>query len=431
MALSLALGVLALAAAPVKAAPESKLLLTSEAVERVVLTGQPTGVSVDPWAAEVTVRFSTGSGSLPRNHLCPRAERRGNTLVLGCTTHRLSARLESSPRGPVLELRALRGLPPDDGLLRFHYEPTRFGLGAACPGDTPASQAECLLAEGKPTQARPLLEAATTGPTAAYAQVRLGDLSAVAGDPVGALAHYQAAGLKEFFGRLARLRICELSGCEELRPVYDAVALPEPLATEVELRRARAYALLGREEEAAVGLQKRLRESRRPPPCQTWPAVCAGVALAALRSGDEVIRGEGLSLFVLEQQAGLEKNLTVARQAADAAATLGAHRFAANLLASVSNLVPASELEPHLARLLAEYLACGDGVRAAVIREYAAEHLHRALPPGRPAAAADDAPFELPPQVRALVTDAEQDLEVANATEVLSRASALSGPPSP
>lgn len=417
--------------------PESRLVLAVDVLERVPVPVKPRAVLVDEWKREV--RIATGSlwataRAFRRSRLCPRAEVRDGVVVAHCRNGQLRVTVERGRKGPELAIAQLRGLPYDDPQslgVAWHYPPERFGMGAPCPGTTPEGKAECLVAEGRYDEAEPLLREALQHGNGDFAALRLGDLALARGDAPGALTSYQAAGRRNNFGRLAAMRLCELSGCENEETVFDSARLPEPLATEVDLRLARLLVLRGEEKRAALALQARFNVPNRPPVCRAWPQVCAGIAFVALHNDDPEVEALGLEVFLGQQaQVGTSHDAALLRAAAEAAAHLGAPAFAANLLATATPDVPRARMAEHLTRVATFYEAAGDRLRAGVVRDYARAVLRRSLrvkapPPTRP----DTATTELQEKVEVTLDGASATLELADALAAVgrSRASAVLG----
>lgn len=421
------------------AAPRgSALVLVTDVLERVPLPVTPRSVEVDGWAREVRVasaRPAAVARALRVSRLCPRSEVRDGLVVAHCTCGQLRATIERGRQGPELALSRPRGVPPEKGRalgISWHYPPERFGLGGACPGATPEGRAECLIARGRLDEAVPLLSEALQHGNGDFAALRLGDVALARGDLPGAVAHYQAAGRRDHWGRLAAMRLCELMGCEREEAVFDSARLSEPLATEVDLRLARLLVYRGEDKRAAAHLQRRLVARERPPACAEWPEVCAGVALAALRADDLELQALGLELFLGQQgELGVSKDAALLRAAAEAAAGLGAPAFAANLLATATPVVPPSRLPEHLARVVSLYEAAGDRVRAETVRDYARARFRRPLRPHvSPAAPADTEAAQLAARLDVTLDQAASALELADALVVAgrSRASAVLGP---
>jgi hypothetical protein len=430
------LGALLLSAAP-KAPPESALVLTTEVLERLPLPVAPRAVSFDVWRREVrliTASPAAVARALEASRLCPQAEVRDGAAVARCKNGRLVASLGRGRRGVELSLAQLRGVPRDDAPslgTSWHYPPERFGLGGACPGTTPEGKAECLLAQRRPDEAVPLLTEALQHGNGDFAALRLGDIALAKGDILGALARYQAAGRKDNWGRLAAMRLCELVGCEREESVFDSARLPEPLATEVELRLARTLALRGEDRRAALALLRRLADRARPPVCPSWPAVCAGVALVNLCSDDLELEALGLEVFLhFQQQVGTSQDTVLVRAAAEAAARLGAPAFAANLLATATPAVPRTRLVEHLSRVVTFYEAAGDRLRADVVRDYARVVVKRPLRVKSPTPPPPDgATVELEAKLETTRQRVSVALELAHALATVgrSRASAVLG----
>ena len=365
---------------------------------------------------------------LAKSKLCPVSFRRDGALVLQCVTGRLEGELARTGKTTTLTLRSLRGLPWRNPLAaRTRLMVEKYTLGGLCPGTTPDAQGECLLEGGHAGEAKPLLDGAVT---TQLVSLRRGDLCVMLEqDAVAALAHYEAAGNEGTLGRLAHLRRCELVGCAGGRDPYETVALPEPARTEVELRQIRALALEGHRARAAALLTARLADVSRLAPCAEWFDLCVGLTSGALGDSDVAAQASGLTLYVQLLPLLPGKNARLARQAADVASGLGAYRFAANVLASVTDKIPPRQLEEHLARTAAMYDGANDRVRSEVIREYAVVKLRRRLrPPPGAARAHDDGLLE---RMKHLVAGSADDLAVAGALDVASRARTVADPPRP
>lgn len=428
MGAHLTLVLVVLAQAP--PARESSVLLTAAAIEQFPLPLTQVTLELDPYGSQVRLDSPEPLGpaakALAKSRLCPVVRKRAGGLVLQCVTGRLEAELTRTGKTTTLALRRLRGLPWRNPLTtRTRLPVDKHTLGGACPGTTADAQGECLLERGQLADAKPLLDTAVT---TQLVSLRRGDLAVLlAQDAVAALGHYEAAGTEGTLGRLAHLRRCELVGCPGARDPYETVALPEPVRTEVELRQIRALALDGHRARAATLLAARMGEVARPPPCEDWFDLCVGLTSAALRDGDAA--AQGLSLYVQLLPLLPAKDARLARQAADAASELGAHRFAANVLASVTDKIPPRQLGEHLSRTAAMYDDADDRVRSDVIREYAVVRLRRRLrPPSTPAPPQEDRLLE---RMKDLVTRSEEDLAVAGALGAASRARAVRPDPPP
>jgi hypothetical protein len=251
------------------------------------------------------------------------------------------------------------------------FDPPSLGLGATCPGSTPAGRAECHLARGNRAAARAALEEITDGPTRSFAELRLGDLAFAEGD-VPAAAERWSRAQGQPWERIAAARLCELSwscvASARAESLYAIEGLPQPLARDLALRRARALAFLGRPAEGARSL---VTGEPRTSPCAAAPAVCRGVARAALLApGPEAADALLLWLEIPERDHGPDAYETEVAVAAIAERE-GAPIFAASVLAAAAGHVPAHELRGHLLRTSELYIAGGDRVRAGVVLEFA------------------------------------------------------------
>lgn len=415
--------------------PESEVVLTAEAVERVVLPVPGVTLEVKPWAGELHLSVK-GSPKALFAHLkksapgmCPDVELRGTTVVLVCETSRLAATLEQAPKGGVLDLRATRGLPyggTDGSPLRFSYVNASPVLGK-CPATTSLAKAECLVSEQKYVEAKAAFLAVSDKPSG-FQAMRLGDLAlAIDRDAVAALDWYQKAGNRDLFGRMSQERACELvGGCldrHEPMEVFRSDRVNEPMRTELELRRVRALTLSGRVEEAVALLQERTSARERTPACPVWPTVCEQVSLRAMRSDDLEQQAIGLELYVRLQREAPTTDVSLARVAADVSGALGAPRFGANLLAMLTPVVPPGEMQGHLARVVQLFEQAGDSVRADVVRDYALARLGKKLPSQRVASVSHDA-VAPDAHLDALVQASDGDLALAQALTALAQSRA-------
>ncbi len=343
------------------------LLAASEAVERfVVRVDAAPKAQVDPFSARVVLTGPSDrlAAALKASRVCPALEKTDKGVTLICTTRRLEASVEAVPGGYAIDVRALRGLPwrkAQGGPWLKAWAPETVGLGEPCPGSRPAGKAECFLAAGQRVDAKlALQDALALDPQ--YGWLRKGDLALEDGELIAGLEAYKRAGDKGPWGRLAKARACELLGSCEAK-AFDPVALPEPLQHELLLRAARADALNEHVDAAMRSLLAR-------------PAVCAGaetVCADLLRAGlaDEALGTRAAALEAWSALQAMVKQPEVTIAAAEAAASLGAKKFAGDLLASVTAEVPAGGLEDHLFRAAGHYADAGDFLRARVMADFA------------------------------------------------------------
>lgn len=306
--------------------------------------------------------------------LCPNARAEGHDLVLGCTTQRLHAEVSDG----VVTITALRGLPwdaDDQPAPRPTFQPEQVGLGGACPGTNPAGKAECLLHEGKTEAAREQLTAALGTMHRDYAALRFADLALEADKPLESMEWLEKAGRTGEWGRLASVRMCELSGrCfkgPQREALFDGAGLAAPLRDELKLRELRMLRF-----ESPMAAMARLNElSGGAWPeslCSLGPQVCNDVVLGALLSSDVEARINALALFAagpVTTPSPMRPRLAAA--AADAALALGAPHYAASALAAATPDVPRPLLKAHLKKVIALYEAAEEPARAAAVRAYA------------------------------------------------------------
>lgn len=367
---------------------------TSQSVERV---------SLPPLRGKVALRFSALSATVelvaPQDakaiakklirdpsELCPDFKMQGHVVTLRCQTRRFDAALVQDAKSHHhLELRTLRGIPSSraaGSAVELAYPPERVGLGGSCPGTTLAGKGECERIAGHLAEATRLFTQALETADSPAAALRLGDIALQQNDPVAAASWFQRAGTKGAFGRMAMARLCELTGsclsAQNPTKLFDAVALPEPLRTELELRAIRVDAFLGKLSEAARALAARLSdETREVQACVEAAPLCVALLIPALKDSDLKTKAEALEAYlqIRAQDEGNPALRPLTRAAADAAQAVGAPQYAANLLASLTQHVAANELEEHLLKTAEMYLEAGDSVRAGVIIDFAKARL--------------------------------------------------------
>lgn len=367
--------------------PEPERVTTVAAVERLPL-GVPVNrvvLSVDSLAMAITLTSTADTRAIQQRllasnpQLCPFIDRVGNVVVINCRTPRIEARLDANGGRPVLEIREVRGLPmnEDGDQIWFFYHPIALRLGSGCPGDTPASRAECHFKAGRFSEAAVEYRKALPGEHRRLAELRLGDISLRTGDPATAAGWYRMAGRYGSYGRMATARLCELGGTclGELRKrTFDATLLPEPLHSEMLLRAARAAAYMGAVKESMSSLLDGMKAD--PHMCDNDTRVlCRRLVLFALKFPDHDGATEALEAY-LNLPARTEGFLAIemVRAAAEKALDQGAPLFAGNLLAASVPWVEALDvdaLSDHLLRASEMYLAASDLARARTLYEYA------------------------------------------------------------
>jgi hypothetical protein len=371
-------------------------------VEHVMLGATPAAVVVDALGARITL---TGVGdaviqrAAKRSRLCPETVRLadGAPLQLQCRSRRLVVEV----RGPTLRIRTTQGPPittDESAPPAAHYAPETYELGGPCPGDTPSARGECALLRGKHVDAakafreiwagrglngvalKPGQAVETllprTGPAFSHAALRLGDLAWWSGDVDSAAGWYDRAG-SGVFARIASSRLCELAtDCidgptDRLRfDPWDLGGLPEPVARELTLRRARALGFLERLDDAVRVLLA--TSTRWPDVCDDALPLCRKIAAEALWARRDRDAPEALALALsLSRPFEGPGAVNLARAVLHHTDRLGAPLFGANVLAAVSAQVSGRELAMHLATTATHYLEAGDPVRAGIVIEFA------------------------------------------------------------
>lgn len=351
------------------------------------------------------------------SRLCPVVEPGPGTITLGCTTNRLRADLDVSTAEPTLDLRALTiypWRPEEEGppFVRLDLE----GLGLPpCPGTTPESRGECLLAEGNLQGAlEAFVEASRGARPSPLASLRLGDLALASDEPELAMEHWRRANHEYPFGRLVMARLCEMDPkClrgEERKALLDAARVAAPVRNDVLIRSLRLRLLEGERVAVLHALAPEMSDTGAcgGPAMTRW---CRRHLLDLLRTpGPDGAEGLAIFLSVPDRAEGpLAAELH--RAAADQAEASGAPIFAANLLAAMTGRVPEAQQPAHLRRVAGLFVAGGDHARAEEIILFARGHLdratwkrdgwealqrglHRAAPPPPPAAPATDPDLE-------------------------------------
>lgn len=372
------------------------LLLMAAAAEPFteVIEGWPvpngTTIEVDALAATVRLKLpaaavsarakGAGPPALPfTSTLCRRESQLKNVIVMRCASRRITAEVVRARGGLQVMVRRLRTTPlidSDATLPLFTWDPREAGIGGACPGDTPAAQAECLLQKGDLVHAvAPLRKAIALAPS--YASLRLGDLAALAGDMEAATQLWDRTQGLGPFGRLAAARLCDRTGrcdkdsAKEVGIYFDPlddVALPAPFADEMVLRRVRANAYDGRFDDVVSDL---IAADLRP--CSRAVAFCQRVLLEAFRErGADDASAELVAWLSLPSRDGTASSEELSALAAAAARQAGAAGFAANLWSRAIDGKRGAELEQGMLTITDLYLDAGEVARAATVIRYAA-----------------------------------------------------------
>ena len=322
----------------------------------------------------VAARITAAAGQI-----CPSIHAGKDFVELRCRTPQLDATLNREGDHLYLDLHELRGLPwrlGIDGPPLTFFEPSRMGIGGPCPGDRATARAECALHEGRFLDAARFFREALTSADQLLAQMRLGDLALIAGDPQTAVGWYNLGSRVGIFGRMSSARLCEFDPeCITLMPTLDPdpYSLPPLLRDDLVVRGARAQAFAGNHYRAVEMLRRRLEAPDDISFCSDLVApLCRRLILSALRKVDLVQGRKVLEVYLmLPNRAVGPVAVELAGAAAEMAAKLGAPVFGANLLSAVTGEVPAAQLEAHLLRAAELYLMGQDPVRARVIVEFA------------------------------------------------------------
>lgn len=357
---------------------------TSERIDLSFVTG-PVRVEVLPLDRLIILHTRNNPSRLAARvaaaagQICPEVRAEKDRVELRCRTPQLDATLNRFGKSLVLDINELRGLPwrlgPDGPPISF-FDPEELGLGAACPGDNAAARGECALKEGRFLEAAKGFRDALLTPNLLFAQVRLGDLALIAGDPQTAVGWYNLGNRVGVYGRLSSGRLCEFDPeCITFVPSLDPdpYSMPPLLRDDLVLRWARAQAFSGDLPQAVSILRRRFEAVDDDRFCQLPAGVlCRRILLTAFK---QVALEQGrhvLETYLLLPESG-EGPVAVelSREAAEMSARLGAPSFGANLLSRVTGIVPEPRLAEHLLRAAELYLMGHDPVRARVILEFA------------------------------------------------------------
>lgn len=377
-------GLTALAAAT----PAVPRVMVAQIAERVALPRAPSSLTVDELSARIELTYGAAARSVGAQlkarlgYLCPIATVEGPRVVLACRTQRLDARVRTEGGRSHLDVYEVRGVPhrTEAQRLKFLYPPDLFLLGGPCPGTTPASRGECAFMAGDSKTAVAALEQALETPQRSYAALRLGDLAVERDDVPAALSWYRRAGTMGPYGRLAAVRMCEISGQCLDQPksgLFDETALPEPLRTEMLLRRARVAVFTDKRAEAIQAIARTMPPYGVAGGCdKLGRSFCRRLVLYLVETADRASTLAAIELYVTlpgRTQGPLAARL--ARAVADKAMEIGAPAFGANVLASVAATLDPAEVPEHLLRTAELYVRAQDAIRARVIVEYAETRL--------------------------------------------------------
>ena len=373
-----------------------------------------------------------------RSLICPTLELAADGAVLTCGSRRIWAGLFQDHLGAYLDLRGLRGVPRDGELaVGLRGWPMKaLGIPDECPGRLDATIGECALSEGKLEEAELAFRKARGGADANLAYLRLGDLAAARGELEAAMHLYAFVPAVGPIGRIARARLCDLTGScmaeKDSLAAGDTFGMPEPIKGELQLTTWRREALCGREAHVMGEFSRTLQAD--PQLCSASMPLCQRLLLAGLNSHDDDARAAALDGWLVESMRRGPFELELAVGAAHAAEDLGAPGFAATVLASSAGWVSGGDLEEHLLKIVQLYLAGRDPVRASVILDYAEGRLGARVarkPAWREARAelvrAQQPEAPRPPVVasspadRALASDVALARELAHAVTIRSR----------
>jgi hypothetical protein len=314
-------------------------------------------------------------------------------IVVDCQARRFEAVLVDVR---TLEVRALRRIPTqdDDGALpRVPLDLEALAIDASAQAELAAGERAFLARDD--VDAAAAFARVRDGSGAPVALLRTGDLALARGDFTAAAELYDRVAVTGVLARVAALRLCALRGTcldgvdvgQRFDPLDDA-GIPRGLLDEHVLRTALVFAFHDRPRAAARRL---LGHSGA---CSRAPLLCNRLVLEALRedgphNGDVDDDGTGLALAALLPDPHVGTHAwRLSSAIAVHAARLGAPRFAADELATVTSMVPRGALDGHLRRTVELYLAADDHERAGVVLRYA-----RAILPSTPESEARWAPL--------------------------------------
>jgi hypothetical protein len=334
-------------------------------------------LEVQPAAVSAVARRLAGA-----SRLCPTVLRGPAAVTLLCVSNRLRADLDISTPEPTLDLRALSVYPwrpEEEGPPFVPFDLPGLGL-PPCPGTTPDSRGECLLAEGRLQEALDQFAEAERGPRPSpLASLRLGDIALASDEPELAMEHWRRANHQFPYGRLVMARLCEMDpscmrGGDRVA-IFDHRQVAEPVRSDVFIRATRLRLLDGQKMEA---LRDLVRESGPAGAGAGVAAWCRRLLLETLR--DQGPNGAEALAIYLDLPGREEGPLAgeLLRAAADQAEAVGAPNFAASLLAAETGRVPVAEQPAHLRRVAGLFIAGGDRARGEEIVLFARSRLDQA-----------------------------------------------------
>jgi len=327
-----------------------------------------------PNAAQLGARITLAAGQI-----CSDVRIEKAYVELRCRTPQLDATIAKEGSNTFLDINELRGLPwrlGIDGPPISFYDPKPLNFAGNSPGDRAVLRAEESLQEGRFLDAANLFRSVLNSHAMLMAQVRLGDLSLIAGDPQTAVGWYELGSRVGVYGRLSLSRLCEFDPeCIVYMPSLDPdpYSLPSPLRDDLILRSARALTYAGQFSRSVAVMRRRFDTVADDKFCQLpTGTLCRRLVLTALRKVPLEESAKIMETYMLlpDRTTG-PVAVDLARQAAEVAAKLSAPKFGANLLSAVTGAVPANELNEHLLRAAELFLMGDDPVRARLIYEFA------------------------------------------------------------
>ncbi|MDX2022117.1 MAG: hypothetical protein SF187_17910 [Deltaproteobacteria bacterium] len=362
-------------------------LATAATAERIKLSPFGSAIRVEVVPLDQVIRLHTAGNvaqlgariGAAAGQICSDIHVEKSYVELRCKTPQLDAVLTKEGRDTFLDINELRGLPwrlGIDGPPVTYFDPQVLNMGDGWAGERAVVRAEQALHEGRFLEAANLFRSALNSHALLLAQVRLGDLALIAGDPQTALGWYELGSRVGVYGRLSAARLCEFDPeCIVYMPSLDPdpYSLPGPLRDDLVLRSARALSFAGMFVRSVETMRRRFESVDDEKFCQLPTGVlCRRLVLTALRhvTVDEARKVMEVYMLLPDRTKG-PVAVDLAREGAEVAAKLSAPAFGANLLSAVSGEVPDVALSDHLVRAAELYLMANDPVRARVIYDFA------------------------------------------------------------